>query len=379
MRAGCSTFTDPGCETSVADERRKNAELADRIVDARGRQVAAVDLRKLESEPEDAHRIISSAGIVDRVTDRKKLGVHGAKLPWATAEHLIRFAPGQVTVWAGDQSSGKSTLLSYCTLSWIEQGQLCLVTTLEEPLSEYGLRICRQGIGEQWPGDAEIEQLLEAACDRLYLWDVEGRINPKRVVAMVRYAATKLGVQHFILDNWTKVVPPSNDSANLQWEIFASLYQIARDTGMHVHVVMHLNKEGRIDEIPSARHIRGTSTIADQADQICLVWRNEKKERAGAGEERVSDEDRAQLLAQPDVVLVTAKTKFQGHRARLGLWFDRQAKQYSHGYGNFPFRSSLLNVSALPAQLPGLDDPSRSPAAPADAPADASGEGQASA
>jgi twinkle protein len=331
------------------DGRRERGDLADRIVNARGQEIATVDLRKLEADPADAHRVISSAGIVDRVRDRKRMGVHGATLPWATASEVIRFGPGQVTVWAGDQSSGKSTLLSYCTLSWIEQGQLCLVTTLEEPLSEYGLRICRQGTGELWPTDPEIELLLETAGDRLYLWDVEGRIKPARVVAMMRYAA-KLGVQHFVLDNWTKCVPPSNDSADLQWNTFAGMYQIARDTGMHVHVVMHLNKDGRVEEIPTARHIRGTSTIPDQADQICLVWRNEKKERASAGEDNVSDEERAQLLRQPDVVLVTAKTKFQGYRARLGLWFDRNSKQYSHGYANFPFRSSLLNAPALPAQ-----------------------------
>lgn len=355
------------------DERRKNGELADRIVDARGKEIANVDLRKFESDPEDAHRVISSAAIVDRVTERKRLGVHGATLPWSTAETLIRFAPGQVTVWAGDQSSGKSTLCSYCTLSWVEQNQLCLVTSLEEPLSEYGLRLCRQGVGSEWPDDAEIQQLLEAAGDRLYLWDVEGRIKPVRAVAMARYAATKLGVQHFILDNWTKIVPPGNDNTDLQWNTFAQLYQIARDTGMHIHIVMHLNKEGRIEEVPTARHIRGTSTIPDQADQICLVWRNEKKERAGAGEDRFTDEEKADLLRQPDVVLVTAKTKFQGNRARLGLWFDRQTKQYSHGYGNFPFRSSLLNVPVASAQPL---EPNLSPEAPADEPFGASGEDQ---
>jgi twinkle protein len=336
------------------------AELADRIVDARGQTIAAVDLRKFEQDNADSHRVISSAGIVSRVQERRRMGVHGATLPWATTYDVIRFGPGQVTIWAGDQSCGKSTLLSYCTLSWIEQGQLCLVTTLEEPLSEYGLRICRQGTGEMWPDDVEIERLLEDAGDRLYLWDVEGRLSPKRVVAMVRYAAEQLGVQHFVLDNWTKVVPPSNDSANMQWDIFASLLQIARDTGMHVHVVMHLNKEGRSEEIPSARHIRSTSTLTDQADQICLVWRNEKKERVGAGEESVSVEAKAELYKQPDVVLVTAKTKFQGRRARLGLWFHNPSKQYSHGYGSFPMRSSLLAATAslpfpAPAQLPESD------------------------
>lgn len=357
--------------------------IADSIVDARGRQVAAVDLRKFEGDAADAHRIISAAGIVDRVRDRKRMGVHGATLPWPTAHDVIRFAPGQVTLWAGDQSSGKSTLLSYCTLSWVEQGQRCLVTTLEEPLAEYGLRICRQGTGDTWPRDDEIELLLENAGDLLYLWDVEGRISPKRAVAMIRYAATQLGVQHIVLDNWTKIVPPSNDSADLQWNIMGGILQIARDTGIHVHVVMHLNKEGRQDEIPTARHIRGTSTIPDQADQICLVWRNEKKERAQAGEERVSDEDRAQLLAQPDVVLVTAKTKFQGRRARLGLWFDPPSKQYSHGYGSFPFRSTLLAVPSLPsshsAQLLAPDESSRSAGDRGDESSASSGEDRATA
>lgn len=330
---------------------RDGAQLADRIVDARGKQIAAVDLRQYETEPADAHRVISAAGIIDRVTERKALGVHGAKLPWSTAEAIIRFAPGQVTVWAGDQSAGKSTLLSYCTLGWVEQNQLCLVTTLEEPLSEYGLRFCRQATGAQWPADEEIAHVLEAAGDRLYLWDVEGRIAPKRMVAVLRYAATKLQIQHFILDNWTKTVPPGNDNTDLQWNTFASILQIARDTGVHVHIVMHLSKEGRTDEIPTARHIRGTSTIADQADQICLLWRNEKKERANAGEERIADEERAQLLVQPDVVLISAKTKFQGYRARVGLWFEAKAKQYTHGNGRFPIRSSLLNYSGASAQL----------------------------
>lgn len=300
------------------------------------------DLDRYAQAPEDAHKLLRPVDLIDRVVTRMQAGAVGEKLPWATAENYLRFAPGQLTVWAGGAASFKSTVLSQIVLGFCEQGALSAVTSLEEPVEEYGLRLCQQGLAIQTPPPARISALYQALQDKMIFWDVTGTMKRDRALAMMRYCAYERGIQHFIFDNVTKVINPANDAMTEQWAFIRDCHQLARDTRMHVHLVMHSRKEGREGNAPTMNDIRGTSTIVDQADQIVMTWRNRRKEELFDGTLSVEDGERAELQRAPDVLLCVEKAKFGGREGKIGLWRDNATRLFFHGSGVDPRPTKLL-------------------------------------
>lgn len=300
------------------------------------------DLDRYATPPQDAHQLLTPAALVDRVVTRMQAGVVGETLPWPTAASYLRFAPGQLTVWAGGAASFKSTVLSQIVLGFCEQGARSAVTSLEEPVEEYGLRLSQQGLANTAPAASRVAALYQALEDSLIFWDVTGTMKRDRALAMMRFCAYEKGVQHFIFDNVTKVINPANDAMAEQWAFIRDCHQLARDTKMHVHLVMHSRKEGREGGTPTMNDIRGTSTIVDQADQIVMTWRNRRKEELQDGTLDLEGDERANLIKQPDVLLCVEKAKFGGREGKIGLWCDRPTRLFFHGAEINPNPTRLL-------------------------------------
>lgn len=301
------------------------------------------DLDRYERRPEDAHKLLSPVDVMERVITRMHAGAVGETLPWSTAASYLRFAPGQLTVHAGGAASFKSTILSQMVLGFCEQGARCAVTSLEEPVEEYGLRLCQQGLADPSPKPSRVSALYQALHERLIFWDVTGHMPRERALAMMRYCAYERGVQHFVFDNVTKVVNPGNDAMAEQWAFIRDCVEVARTTKMHVHLVMHSRKSGRDrDETPTMNDIRGTGTIVDQADQVVMVWRNRRKEEVQDGTLDLEGDERARVIKQPDVLLCIEKAKFGGREGKVGLWRDHPTRLFFHGFEINPQPSMLL-------------------------------------
>jgi twinkle protein len=269
-------------------------------------------------------------------------GAVGETLPWETARDEIRFAPGQLTIWAGAAASFKSTVLSQVVLGFAEQGSRSLVTTLEEPAEEYGLRLTTQALAEQHPPSGMVSEFHQSTDDLIQVWDVQGSMRIDRVLKMMKYCAVELGAKHFIFDNVTKVIDPSNDAATAQWQFINNSHTLARQLGMHVHLVMHSRKEGRDGTVPTMNDIRGSSSSVDLADQVIMTWRNRLKEDVQQGSSQLSDAKQSETLKQPDVLLCIEKAKFGGREGKIGLWADRPTRLFFHGSNIEPKQTRLL-------------------------------------
>jgi len=300
------------------------------------------DLDSWEPPPPDATKLMKLADLTDRVIERIKRGPTGETLPWPTAHSYLRFPPGLLTIWGGGPGSFKSTILSQVTLGFAEQGARSIVTTLEEPVEEYGLRLAQQATASEFPSAEAVSRFHDATDDLIQVWDVEGHIEAKRIMKMIRYCAIELGAKHFIFDNVTKVLDPSNDAASMQWKFINACHTLARQTKMHIHLVMHSNKTGRGGEVPTMNDIRGSSTSSDLADQICMAWRNRLKEDVNDGSVKISEKERDELLKAPDNLLCVEKAKFGGREGKIGLWRHAPTRLFFHGSGIDPKQTSLL-------------------------------------
>jgi twinkle protein len=301
-----------------------------------------LDLDRYVDPPRDAHRIVRPSDIVERVIERARLGVYGARLPWQKTHQLVRFPPHQITLWGGPMGSWKSSVLSHVAIGWCEQGEKVCVTSLEEPLDEYEYRQTQQMFASTEVSESDIRSAARSLDDRMWFWDSDGEMNCERAIAMMRYCAFELGITQFVFDNVTNVVDPSVDNTSEQWRFMRSAHRLARDTGMHVHLVMHTKKDSTdyFDRPPKAGDLRGSGSIPQMADNILMLWRNVKKEDRAA-EDGMSEE----LMREPDLTVLVEKAKFTRWRGRIRLWNNLQAWQFVENGMAEPAPSSLIGAS----------------------------------
>jgi twinkle protein len=135
-------------------------------------------------------------------------------LPWSKTHDSFAFRPGEVTVYAGSNGGGKSLLTGQIALHLVKQGQKVCMASFEMKPQKTLERMLRQFAGEYVDDplasdrEAYITKLLgrleKYTADSLYLYDQQGTTSPDKVIAMARYCAMELGVQHIFIDSLMK-------------------------------------------------------------------------------------------------------------------------------------------------------------------------------
>lgn len=247
----------------------------------------------------------------------------GSLLPWRKTSEQIKFRPGEVTLWSGMNGHGKSLVLGQMCLGFVTQRQKVCICSFEMRPVVTLARICRQAMGCSKPSESDIRDFHEITDPWIYVYDQQGAVRPEMVIAVIRYCAKVRGVHHIIIDSFMKCgVPEDGPSAfNAQKEFMDQLTSIARDTGMHIHIVAHSRKQK--DELapPGKMDVKGSGSLTDQVDNVITVWRNKAKER-DLQEKGVCEQH------EPDCMLIVDKQRNGEWEGRIGLWFIQTALQY---------------------------------------------------
>jgi twinkle protein len=112
------------------------------------------------------------------------------------------------------------------------------------------------------------------------------------------------------------------DDYNGQKSFVDELTAIARDYGMHVHLVHHIKKLENELKRPDKFDVKGTGAITDQVDNVLLVWRNKADKRTPQDDE--------------DANLIVCKQRNGEWEGRIKLWFDRGSQQFVESAGLNP-------------------------------------------
>jgi twinkle protein len=232
---------------------------------------------------------------------------------------LIRFRPGESTLWAGPNHAGKTTAVSECQVAWALAGKHTVFCSLEDASDRVVARWVRQVIGSKTHRIPEslTRDALELLNEHMTLLDVHGRVEPNEALAIMYYAAREMQAQHFVLDNLTMVVPLGFDTDVVLQQFVCSAHAIARATGMHVHLVAHIRKpmDGKM---PNRYDIRGTGSASDQVDNVVMIWRDEKGEL-----------DESRHADRPENMLLVDKQRTTGQRGMISLWHHGCSLQFT--------------------------------------------------
>lgn len=288
-----------------------------------------VDFSAYLEETDAAHKVVRATSFVDDVIAyyHADAPLQGAKMPWAKTHGNIRFRPGEVTLWAGMNGHGKSLVLGQVILGFIGEKQRACIASLEMKPMITLARICRQANGMPIP-DVQFIRRFHARTDGLlWLYDQQGTVRPDMMLAVVRYCADQLRVDHFVIDSLMKC-GIDEDDFNRQKRFIDSLTAVARDTGIHIHVVAHSRKKADEFTPPGKMDVKGTGSITDQVDNVMTVWRNKRKEHdAQAGNSKSSTD--------PDAMVICDKQRNGEWEGRIGLWYIASAMQFvEYGMSN---------------------------------------------
>ena len=259
-------------------------------------------------------------------------------MPWAKTHATFRFRPGEVTLYAGSNGGGKSLVTGQVAMGLIKQKQRVCIASFEMKPKRTLYRMLRQFAGENidFPRYTDkatyIGKLLGRFIDYseqgLWLYDQQGTTSSQQVIAMTRYCAVELGVQHVFIDSLMKCVS-GEDDYNAQKNFVDELTALARDHNIHIHLVHHIRKLGNEEMQPSKTDIKGSGAIADQVDNVLLMWRNKKKEH---------DIQNGQIpdLKKPGALLMCEKQRNGEAEEWYSLWFNRDSQQFVDESGGLP-------------------------------------------
>lgn len=243
----------------------------------------------------------------------------GDSLPWSKTAFSIRLRPGEVSLWPGINGHGKSLLTSQVALDLVNQGRRVVVASLEMQPVRTLVRMARQAIGTASPTEGAVVQFVDWLKYRLWLYDEHGRADPRRMLAVIRYAAMELKVSHFFLDSLMMCVKGEEDYDG-QKDFVTELCAVAHDTNCHVHLIHHTRKLKDEGDVPGKFDAKGSGSITDQVDNVFTVWRNKRKEaeRQNGGVDE----------SKPDAYLVCDKQRHGEWEGRVYLWFDPASFSY---------------------------------------------------
>lgn len=300
-----------------------------------------IDFSQYMDATESKQRVKSAAiyvqALIDRANDPHPVIRHHY-MPWAKTAGILQFRPGEVTVWGGENGSGKSLITGQVALSLCAQDtRVCIASFEMKPIKTL------ERMGRQWThfslNDREImcdpserRALFERYDDfkhwtdgKLWLYDQQGTVHWRQVCAVARYAAQELGIKHFFVDNLAKCVA-GEDDYNGQKAFVDALTAIARDEDIHVHLVHHLKKPNSPNSKPEKSDFKGTGAITDQPDNTIAVWRNKVKERQSI---RSAD-------AADTVLIVQKQRNGEGWEGEIALWFLPKSQQFVSGANEEP-------------------------------------------
>lgn len=305
-----------------------------------------IDFAAYLDETEHKQTIVHSSEFLQTLKDsyRNKDTSNRIYLPWEKTRCLYHFRPGELTIWAGENSSGKTLVMMQVILSLLGQQQKLCLASLEMTAGETFSRmlrlyshICFGDEDIQLTHD-EIEVLDQTAEDmigfsqNMWLFHKMGDVTAKSVLGAMRYSIDKFGVGHFMIDNLQKVVS-GTDNYNGEKDFVSSIFDIAKDTGCHIHLVHHTKKMEKSGATPDKNDIKGSSSITDIADSAFVVWRNKMKEL-----DVELKGDQSAKMDEPDSFIRCIKQRhYSGSKSgeqTVGLFFDKASTQLKGHQGD---------------------------------------------
>jgi twinkle protein len=286
---------------------------------------------------QESQDIGTTTDFAQQIDERLENGrvLRGATLPWNKTHDHIRFAPGQVTIWAGMNGHKKSMLLGQ-VLMWMAQEERVGVSSFEMPVVDTMERMVSQAAGCS-PSREFAQKWVNWGEGKMWFYDQLDTVPAERVLGSMYYMAKGLGCKHIMIDSLTKCGLPAGDR-DAEKRFIDTIAAAAKALDVHIHLVSHVRKppQGGEAYIPNKFDIRGAGELTDLVDNVMIVWMDKKKEALSkklAAGINLDGTDTEYMDKNPDQRLICCKQRHGAWEGTIGLWFDSDSLQFTADSG----------------------------------------------
>ncbi len=275
-------------------------------------------------DPEELKRLSDFHDDIMSELDPLKKQNAGLKLPWRKSFDLVRLRKSEVTVWAGINSHGKSVLLSHVMVNAVAQGSKWCVASMEMPAAKLGAKVYQQAGTVENPSREYGQAIKQLIDENVYLFTAYGTAKASKILSVFEYARKRYGVTHVVIDSLAKC-GFAEDDFNSQKDFVDKLFDYALETGVHVHLVVHMRKGETEEKPPNKMDVKGSGSITDMVSNVFIIWRNKLKEKLLLSN-NPCDVEKAKDMA--DTLLRCVKQRETGEEPTFSLWFHKKSCQF---------------------------------------------------
>lgn len=135
---------------------------------------------------------------------------------WRKLAGKIHFRPGELSIWTGFNSHGKTTFLSQVILAGVLEGEKICVVSLEAKPAITLKKLTRQATGQECPSPSYIRKCHDWYDGKLWVYDWTTSADINKILSVWEYARARYGVTQFVLDNLTRCGVDEHDRAKQQ-------------------------------------------------------------------------------------------------------------------------------------------------------------------
>lgn len=229
--------------------------------------------------------------------------------------YLGGWRSGELTVWTGQNGSGKTTFLNQVCLFLAQNNVKTCIASLELRPARYLRWAVCQALDKEFPKTTEIIKVFEWLYEKMYILNISEEIDQDQLFEVFEYAARRYGVEHFVIDSLMAIKLPGKDEYVAQKEFVSRLSSFVKKYKAHGHLVAHPRKTASDRDKPDKVDVKGSSDITNLADNVLSLWKPEYPEGKPDGD--------------PDAVLFVKKNRESGELGGVRLFFNKPSKRFS--------------------------------------------------
>lgn len=197
-------------------------------------------------------------------------------------KYILGFKRSQVSVWAGRQASGKSTLMSQLILNAIQRNLKVALFTGEMSRKEIRTWMLLQASGKAYNKPSQYnsfyftpkpikERIANWLIGKFFLYNNEYSPDILNLEDKIRKLHAEVGLHEIYIDNLMVLeideLGDRNELAN-QKKLLKKLCDLARELEVHIHLIAHPNKAREWLDVAS---VCGSSNIGNLAMNVFLL------------------------------------------------------------------------------------------------------------
>ena len=199
---------------------------------------------------------------------------------------------GQLTVWTGIPSHGKSNFCEWYILNLIHEYDFksSFFSPEHHPIQMHFANFAQKAVGKPFYGNVDgvermnkddIKRFKEWSKERLYITAGEGSdvIDWKWIIEKFKEQLFTFGINIFVVDAWNKVQMPKGYHGKEGIDrVLTELTAFCQQNNVELHLIAHPTKMKKGDngkyEVPNLYDVSGSADFRNQAHNGCTIYRD---------------------------------------------------------------------------------------------------------